>query len=226
MHASGGTPSGSGRGVHYSCKGCSIGLCGVCGAPWCLGELSHAGLSCAAYERAGREARVKEGGGKASFEAYGLPSEETLVGLCKVCPNPVCGNLISHARGHACHSVTCKCGLTLCFVCLATEEEKGESWHSVCPSFCSPACGCVPCPECAQGTACELCQEPAGTGCPCCKHGGRGETPQEAEERLARGREAVAALRLRAPAWPGPRSFRTDIPKGLPRGGGGGGQRG
>jgi hypothetical protein len=200
------------RGLHLSCRVCDTGLCGHCGSPWQLpgvgGAGSHAGVPCSVHAAAVANAAVK---GIADDEAFGSAS-----GAVKKCPNPTCGAIIVRFRGHACHSVTCsKCHLQLCYVCLATAEEKMMPSHAGCPSTCSDACDCVPCPECARGKRCDHCDgSHAGTGCTSCQLK-RAEAPAETAARLARQAAAVAEVKLQNPTWSGPRRFRTDRPRGV-----------
>ncbi len=143
---------GAGRGLHLSCVHCGTGLCGACGSPWVVAgsasAASHAGALCAEHVRA-LELAANAGADAALGER---------AGAVKRCPNPTCGAVIVRYRGHACHSVTCsKCHLQLCYVCLATPEERQLPSHEGCPSTCSDACDCVPCPECASGRPCDHC---------------------------------------------------------------------
>jgi hypothetical protein len=72
------------RGHHLSCTACGTGLCGHCGAPWCVpgghGDASHAGVPCSKHQEI--LARLSA---KLDLSVLG-----GVVGLVKKCPNAVC----------------------------------------------------------------------------------------------------------------------------------------
>ncbi len=205
---------GEDRGLHLSCGTCGTGLCGHCGAQWVVPgsftAASHVDALCSEHARALTRAAA----------AHVVEAElHAPDGAAKKCPNPTCTRLHTRYFGHACHTVSCPCGLrNFCFCCLASSEEECHSRG--CPRTCNDACGCVPCVECGtsalKGGRCGDCNgDYAGDGCITCRLG-RPEKAEEAAARLARHERAVAALKRRSPTWAGPRRFRTDAPRGLP----------
>ncbi len=125
------TSHGADRGLHVSCASCGTGLCGHCGLAWVVPgsatAASHAGALCSEHGVA--------------FSARQGVIDQLMGNAVKQCPNPTCLAPIFRYRGHACHSVTCsRCHLHLCYVCLATDEERGLPSHRGCPSTCSGAC--------------------------------------------------------------------------------------
>jgi ankyrin repeat protein len=201
---------------HHACPACTAGLCGSCGSAWVVAPAStagasagqsHVGLSCEAHlvgvQRAAEEARLARDP-MAVIAAVGNPAS-------KVCPNPHCGRVFVRYRGHFCHSVTCDCGLAMCYNCLATSSEMDSHFCSTQTSYCSDICGCIECPVCATGTKCADCPG----DCSACRRK-RPETLEEAAESSAR-RAAAAARHLAAyPEWTGSRRARDPATLVLP----------
>ncbi len=131
----------------------------------------------------------------------------------KLCPNPRCKTPYLRYRGHRCHNCQCsECQISFCFVCLATGREKERSAGHACPDVCTKECGCLPCPQCATGKACEDCQGPSGEGCPVCTlWGHKSPTPAQLSAREGEEAAAVAAFKRKHPTWPGPRRFRSRV---------------
>jgi hypothetical protein len=170
---------------------------------------SHVGLSCESHVVNVRKAEEEAQSAldpEAFIRTMGNPAS-------KVCPNPRCGRVFVRYRGHLCHSVTCGCGLVMCYNCLMTEPEINSAPHycSVHTIYCSDICGCVECPTCATGKKCGDCDG----NCPACRRG-RPETPEEAAESQARRDVAAKEHSARYPSWPGSRRARNRATLVLP----------
>ena len=191
---------GDAQGVHATCLECGTGLCAACGLVWDVSGVSHTGQPCENIraQRADNEDRLKE-----------------LSPDAKVCPNPDCRRPAFHKFGHKCHSTSCVCGWTFCYVCLLTPSEQGQ--HHKCGGTCNDLCGCAPCIDCifrpeypaSRSRNCDECTgQHAGDGCITCRLGNRPETDAETAEREARHARAVAEKKAEFPEWTGPRRFR------------------
>jgi hypothetical protein len=134
---------------HVTCAACGGGACGECALPWSLphNPLSHAARTCSEH----MALAVGGGGRGGAHPAIGDVADEDTG--AKRCPNPACGALVQHSRGHMCHAVTCvKCRTGFCFCCLATTEElHGGGGAHACPGFCDDTCDCAPCVDCERG---------------------------------------------------------------------------
>lgn len=166
------------------CRKCERAICQYCGEEW---TDAHAGQTCATL----RERRVEEAERASMLLAQG--------GTFKRCPNPRCGQAISHYWGHACHHIRpgtgCpSCGTHFCYFCCRPHE--GFS-HTNCPSSCCDYCDCPECPDCRPGRPCPNCPG----GCFVC----RGMT-EEARRERERTRDAHIASR---------RSRGLSVPQGL-----------
>lgn len=102
--------------------------------------------------------------------------------LSKECPNPKCGERVSHFRGHGCHHIMpgkgCPfCGKHFCYACLMPYGGPGgqkRQCASNCPFNCNANCDCPTCPKCTPGNPCKDCdtlpgRPPRRWGCPACK---------------------------------------------------------
>ena len=80
---------------------------------------------------------------------------------CKSCPS--CQRSIQHWRNHGCHHITCVCGSSFCYVCMALYRTNAEGEQVVshlwkCPIFCDRArCDCLDCDSCKPGAPCPAC---------------------------------------------------------------------
>lgn len=87
----------------------------------------------------------------------------------RACPG--CGTGVQRSRGHHCHHISpgtgcTQCGTHFCYACLHVYPRNGP--YNPCPNgcalYCSDACTCEDCPDCAPGGA---------APCSDCDHDGR-----------------------------------------------------
>lgn len=179
----------SGRPTLRSCYYCATEMCVCCGLPWVDADSGtrHFGLTCQQWQIRRSE----------SAEATRLLQD---VPGRKQCPK--CASVIERWRGHACHHVTCRCGYSMCYVCLE-RWPAGGSCVNRCSYQCSDACDCAPCPDCKPGRRCKMCHG----ACVSC-------TSETAEQRAAREvRQAKACeSMMREQHWCGPRQRRPADP--------------
>lgn len=175
----------SGRPTLRSCNYCATEMCVCCGLPWVEADTGarHFGLACQKWLDRRSE----------SSEATRLLQSSPGRKQC-----PSCASVIERWRDHACHHVTCRCGYSMCYVCLE-RWPGGVNCTNLCPFRCSSACDCEPCPDCTPGQRCYLC-----TGaCVSCV----GETPEQKSEREETQRE-TRELIMREQKWCGSKQRR------------------
>lgn len=189
--------------VSFTCA-CGAQICASCEKQTTLAAVTHEGKTCAEF-RAATESPV------AATETV-MPTEDF-----KRCP--ICGEGITHYRGHACHHMvpgrgcpTCASrGLSthFCSVCL---DPWPHTNRPPCPLYCSPACDCPDCPDCIgpdamTGTPARPCSQCSGatSGCRVCAGiNVRSATVIESW----RHEQELARAELLSRGWCGPRRSR------------------
>ena len=159
--------------------------------------------------------------GATGDRSYDEMVSECLIRLTsKACPNPGCGQPISHFHGHACHHISpltngCPaCHQHFCYVCRRRHGTPGGGYarHRRCPhgsSFCSSdnlshfivlepyphdrRCGCPFCPHCKGGQPCPQCDG----SCAVC----RGLVPPAPTELTAATLQLATRLQARRGHW-------------------------